>query len=144
MTEDSNNIHAVKLEEVSQTIVPENMRTRHKIKFLSVDGKCFAREALIKLAAEHLKEYKKLIKTLHNITSQKYVANPQKVQYSDSDKVYEAKANAGKARLFFFYTEDDEIVICLNDYWKGKKRTQSKAFAIAGELKKLYEDSLNN
>jgi hypothetical protein len=45
-----------------------------------------------------------------------------------------------KARLFFFYAGDDEIIVCTNAYWKTKpsKREQEAAFKKARECRQIY------
>lgn len=140
----SNNIQKVKLEEIPKSIFPENSQKAYKMRCLSIGGKSPALEALVHWADREKADFKKIIKVLTLVCSSKEPVTNQKHVKVGKGKgqrdIYEARADKGHARLFFFYLKPDEIVVCTNDYWKSKtsRKEQNKAFKIAAEMRNLY------
>jgi len=72
----------------------------------------------------------------YGVTDEKLVtkcANP------NHGNVYEARAHKGKARLMFFYSEEEEaVIVCTNPFWKGQGN-QDGAFSTCAKLKSIFE-----
>lgn len=119
---------------------------RWKVKVLSIDGKQPALDALLKWKREERKNYNKIINAIklassvYRVTDQKKV---KKTANTDHGDIYEFRADKSHARLFFFYDEDDTIIICTNAYWKNKG-SQSAAFSNCATLKAIYDKEGKN
>ncbi len=130
--------------------LPDEFQTVHTVKALAVEGKCLAIAALLQWKRECPAAWKKLMKAVRYVgtTERRNIVNPKYVKKCDNPvygDVYEARADKGKPRLFFFYDENDEtIVICTNAYEKddsrrGKSGGQDAAFKLCAQMKEIYE-----
>jgi len=128
----------------------KEFQTVHRIQSLEVNGKNLALAALLQWKRECPADWKKLMKAVRYVgtTERRNIANPRYVKKCDNPAygdVYEARADKGKPRLFFFYDENDEtIVICTNAYEKddsrrGKSGGQDAAFKLSAQMKEIYE-----
>jgi|GEM_PF-1191583 len=84
-------------------------------------------------------DYKAIIKVLRiagstnpRVTNEKHVKKGAKYPH-----IYEARAHTLKARLMFFYDEEESTIICLNGYEK-ESGNQTQAFRRADDLRNLY------
>jgi hypothetical protein len=120
--------------------LPEDWQTQHRIRALVVGDRCPAYAGLVDLERDHVEDYKKLKKVLRLVGTCDRVRNEQHVKRSGLHReVYEMRG--GNARLFFFYTPDEEeVVVCMNVYRKRKssRAEQNEAFAIAERLRQAY------
>jgi len=114
-----------------------------RIRALQINGKSPAIAALVEWKRKNLKDYTKIINVMRLIAERGRLTDEKHVKKtSKPDKhgdVYEMRAHRGKARLFFFYDHlDDSLIICTNEYNKGKG-DQDNAFSKCGSFKELYE-----
>lgn len=110
----------------------------HEVRALCIDGKAPALEALEKWRRSSPGDHKQIMATMRMVANLKRLRGSSRVS-KDTTKgscLYEMKG--GRGRVFFFYTDDDEVVVCLSEYWKtdSSPKKQAKAFARA---RKLYE-----
>ena len=113
---------------------------RWRVKVLSFDGKKPALDALLKWKRAERNNYNKIIKVIKFASSVYRVTDKKKVKKTSNPNqgnIYEFRADKSNARLFFFYDEDDNLIICTNNYWKNKGN-QNNAFANCAELKAIY------
>lgn len=121
-------------------------QTRWQVRALAFDGKSPALVALHQWKQTEFADFKKIMKVMRIVGGMPRVPDENKVKRSENPahgEVYEMRANKGHARLMFFYSERDDaaVVVCTNEYWKGKG-SQDAAFARCAKLKQLYESQL--
>jgi hypothetical protein len=100
-------------------------------------------EQLVDLRKKHPEDFRKLEKVLALVGMSSRVLNFNHVkQCKRYREIYEMRG--GCARLFFFYTRNDEVVVCTNSYWKSKpsRAEQDEAFEKADVLRQRYLRSL--
>jgi hypothetical protein len=113
-----------------------------KIRVLAVNGTSLALEGLAAWEDREPADFKKIMKVMRMLGNHgRHLRDEDKVKkcantaYGD---VYEMRADKGKARLMFFYDDENEVlVICTNYFWKGSG-SQDTAFKHCAELKKVY------
>lgn len=112
-----------------------------RVKILSINGKQPALDALVKWKREEPRDYKKIIASIKIAAGTHRVANKKRVKKTTNPKqgdIYEFRADKLHARLFFFYDDEETLIICTNDYWKNKG-SQDAAFEICAGMKAVYE-----
>jgi len=121
--------------------VKEEWQTAHRVKALAVNGRSPALDALADWKKNQRADYKKIVKALRLAAANDRVLNENHVKWSPDQGVGEMRAHRGHARLFFFYTEDEEeIVVCTNAYWKAKpsRAEQDTEFRRCAQFKRIY------
>lgn len=112
-----------------------------KVQALVVGGRDPVRSALAKWQRESPNDYRAILKVMRIASQQNRVLNPKHVKPAvgaSCDGVYEMIAYTRCARLMFFYDEqDDALIICTNEYEKGRG-SQDAAFKRSAELRGLY------
>lgn len=112
-----------------------------QIRALEINGKSPALAALIEWQKKEPEDWKKIRKVMQLHGSQRVIQDERKIKKSSNPnhgEVYEMRADKGHARLMFFYdTLGGTIIICTNEYWKGKGN-QDAAFATCKRLKDYY------
>lgn len=120
--------------------------TVHKLRALEIGGRCLVRDFLADLNAKDKVDYRKVMKVLRMLGANTRVVDEKHVKRGGYQKeIYEVRAHRGHARVFFFYTPDDEeVVVCTSGYWKAKPsvREQNEAFETAARLRERYLESL--
>lgn len=116
-------------------------QTCWKVRALAVDGSSPALNALLVWAKSQKADYNKIMKVMRIVGQTRYIVDPKKVKKSSNSQhegVYEMRAHRGHARLMFFYSEEEEsVVVCTHDYWKGRG-SQDSAFRRCAELRQFY------
>lgn len=117
---------------------------RWAIQALRINGKSPALAAILDWKRHRPADYRKIIKvmalvaTKQRVTDEKHVKKTSKPQHHG--EIYEMRAHRGQARLFFFYDNNKEaVVVCTNEYIKGKG-SQDSAFQRCANLRKIYLD----
>ena len=118
-------------------------QTRWQVRALAFDGQSPALVTLRQWQQTEFTDFKKIMKVMRIVGGMHRVPDENKVKRGENPahgEVYEMRAHKGHARLMFFYSERDDaaVVVCTNDYWKGKG-SQDAAFARCAKLKQLYE-----
>jgi hypothetical protein len=136
----------VKLELVQIPGLRAEEQTRWQVRALAFDGQSPALAALRQWQQTGIADFKKIMKVMRIVGGMHRVPDENKVKRSENPAhgdVYEMRAHKGHARMMFFYSERDDaaVVVCTNDYWKGKG-SQGAAFARCAKLKQLYESQL--
>jgi phage-related protein len=119
--------------------IEKDWQTEYNIRALSISGKSPALDYLAKLKKNDINNYKKLLKVIKLVGTQKRVHNIRHVKKEKTGKeVYEMRVNKSYPRLFFFY-DFDSIVICTHGFdKKGDKKKQNKEFENAEIFYKYY------
>ena len=134
---------AIKLIDLSHHVKSE-YQSVWKIKGLELDGHCVAENELTNWLKKNKGDYNKIIKALKVAGTSKRVLNEKLIKKDKSGKyegVYEARADKGSARLFFFYSEEEQsMIICTNAYWKNSGN-QETSYSQCYQLKEFYEGS---
>ena len=114
----------------------------HRIRALEVNGKSRALKDISDLQEQHPKDYRQMMDTLRMAAEQRRVLNTSRVRRGRGKVCRDVYAmKGGQARMFFFYTPDEEeIVVCTHTYWKAKPSTkeQNEAFGVAAKMRQLY------
>jgi hypothetical protein len=122
--------------------IKSEWQTIHKIKALEINGKAPIIDELSKWEKGSLAEFKKIIKVMRLVASNKRVRNENHVKRAKRyEDMFYMRAHKGSARVNFFYTKDDEeVVVCTSSYWKTKKSKaeQNRALKTAKDLKELF------
>lgn len=125
--------------------VQSEWEQQHKIRALAISRSGALRSRALKdledLQQKHPEDFSKLMFSMSLVGQELRVDNPNHVKRGKKYKsIYEMRG--GHARLFFFYTQNnEEVVVCTHAYWKTKpsKEEQNEAFATADNLRKQYE-----
>jgi phage-related protein len=125
-------------------VVKPEWQTVHKIKALEINGRCPALAMLAEWAQDNKDDFKKLMKSIKLVCQNKRVINQKHVKKSSNPAhcgIYEIRADKGKPRLFFFYSNGaEEIVICTHGWdKKTSQREQNSEFDKCARFKQLYE-----
>jgi len=77
------------------------------------------------------------------LSSKEILKNKEKVQVGkqkNQKEIIEIKAMRGHSRLFTFFSENKELIICTHTYWKTStnKKQQNLEFTRAVEMRSLY------
>jgi len=138
----------IKLINCPEEIIPLSWQKEYKLKLLEINGKSKAISGLLDIKTKDEKDFKKLLKNLKlQLASKRILRNPIKVQVGkqkDQKKIIEIKATRGHSRLFTFFSENRELIICTHTYWKTatNQQQQNSEFAKAAEMRNLYIDNL--
>ncbi len=135
----------IKLIEMPEKYELDDESNYYKIRAVEINGKSEALMGLLLFEKKDKKDLKKLINTLKaQLKSKEIIHNKEKVQQSKKkgqENIIEIKANKGKSRLFGYISEDDELIICTNTYWKSDNiKLQAKAF---DKSESIYKQFLN-
>ncbi len=121
-----------------------SQQTCWKIRALVVDGRAPALDALLTWRESEEADYKKIMKVMrivgqrNRVQIEKYIKKSANPAHGD---VYEMRADRSHARLMFFYSEDESIIVCTNSYWKNKGN-QNIAFGHCAQLRLVYQKSI--
>jgi hypothetical protein len=129
----------VRVELVEIPDVDTDWELVHKVRALRLGQSAPALEALLDLRTRHAADHAKLLETVRIVAGVRRVTEARRVRKDvRGEDVYEMKG--GHSRLFFFYTPNDEIVVCTNHYWKAKpsRREQDAAFRRCARMRELY------
>jgi hypothetical protein len=126
--------------------LPAGQQSRWHVRAVAFDGQSPALVALRQWQQTEIADFKKIMKVMRIVGGVHRVRDENKVKRSENPahgEVYEMRAHKGHARMMFFYSERSEaaVVVCTNDYWKGKG-SQDSAFARCAKVKQLYESQL--
>jgi len=123
--------------------VEKEWQTAHRIKALSIDGRCEVLDFLSSWETDSYKHFKKIMLSARMISGNHRIKNKNRVKDCVNHKgLLELKAPNCKARLFFFYRtigSIEELVVCTGGYWKSRgdtnrtKKKQDKAMRRAKE-----------
>jgi hypothetical protein len=120
--------------------VPVKTGTVWKIRALQIDGKSLALDALENWQRTTPADYKKILKAMEIAVSKVRVQSPNHVKKCSDpayETSYEFRAHRGSARLMFFYdTNDGNIIICTNGMDKGEN--QNNAFQFCNKFETFY------
>ena len=120
--------------------VPDSPTDHWKVRAISVNGKAPALSTLSSWSKNEKADFRKIIKALRlAAATKKRVTDPRLVKKCATyDGVYEARADKGSARLMFFYSEAEEmIIVCTDGFWKGGN--QDTAFKHCADFKSLFD-----
>ena len=115
-------------------------QTCWQVRALAIDGRSLVLSALDEWSSTALPDYKKILKVLRIVGQFRRVTDETKVVKTadpDHGDIYELRAHKGHARLFFFYSESESVLVLTNMYWKNKG-SQQQAFATCARLRTLY------
>jgi hypothetical protein len=124
--------------------MPCEWQKRHRLKLLEINGKSQALLGLFDLRRRSERDFKKLMATVKlQLESENLLSNEKRVRKgrkADQREIIEFKASGGHARLFAFFAEKNELIICTNTYWKtsSDKTLQNRAFAKAASMRETY------
>ena len=113
---------------------------KRRVCALAIDDKAPVVKDLLYFKKARPEDFKKLQRILDYLSDRTVIVGMHikqgKGQRSD---IWEVRA--GQIRVFFFVSDNDEIVICTNTYWKAKssRQEQDAAFAVAQKMKQVYE-----
>jgi hypothetical protein len=118
-------------------------QTEWKVRALVINGKNPVTTALAQWQKAHPKDHKAIMKVMRLAAQQHRVRNEKHVKASSNKKhgnnAYEMIAYTGIARLMFFYDEEAEaMIICTNEFEKGRGNDQDAAFARCAALRDVY------
>ncbi|MBI2422803.1 MAG: type II toxin-antitoxin system RelE/ParE family toxin [Candidatus Hydrogenedentes bacterium] len=110
----------------------------HRIRALSISGKCRVLHDLSTYEKACPSDFKKLLRVMEAAATNRRVHNPIHVKQSAKHPgIYEMRG--GQLRLYFFYAPDTgEAVICTNLFLKSHKKLQNASMDKAAELRDLY------
>jgi len=131
----------IELVDIPKLSIP--IHSRWQVKALVINGRDPARAALVDWKRKHPTDYEAIIKVLKFAASVYRVNNPQHVKQTENQKhgdVYEAIAYTGIACLMFFYDETANLIICTNEYEKGRG-DHDLAFRRCASLHDYYLDN---
>lgn len=115
--------------------------SKWQVKALVIDGKSPALSALLEWKRKKPNDYKAIIKVLGFASLQYRVVNEKHVKQSANKthgEVFEAIAYRMKARLMFFYDEEEaSLIICAYSYEKGRGN-QNAAFEKCAIYRDFY------
>ena len=134
----------IKLIDCPEKFIPTSWQKEHKLKLLEINGKSKALSGLHDIKIKDEKDFKKLIKNVKlQLSSKEILKNKEKVQVGkqkNQKEIIEIKAMRGHSRLFTFFSENKELIICTHTYWKTStnKKQQNLEFTRAVEMRSLY------
>ncbi|MCK5852286.1 hypothetical protein KAH27_04575 [bacterium] len=138
----------IKLINCPEVIIPLSWQKKYKLKLLEINGKSKVISGLLDIKTKDEKDFKKLLKNLKlQLETKGILRNSTKVQVGKQKgqkEIIEIKATRGHSRLFAFFSENKELIICTHTYWKTatNKKQQNSEFAKAAEMRNLYIDNL--
>ena len=107
--------------------VREEWQTSHRIKALSIDGRCEVCDYLNSWEKDSGRHFKKIMASARLACENHRIQNRNRVKECvGHPDLLELKATGCKARLFFFYYEDAgrrELIVCSGAYWKKRGDT---------------------
>lgn len=123
--------------------VEKEWQTAHRIKALSIDGRCEVLDYLSSWEADSNKYFKKIMASTKMICENHCIKNKNRVKDCVGHKnLLELKSPNCKARLFFFYRtigSTEELIVCTGGYWKKRgdtKKTTMKQDEAMGRAEK--------
>lgn len=131
--------------------VKEEWQTIHRIYALEINGKCYVNDFILDVRNKDKNEYKKIIKVIKLLTTEKRIKNPNHIKSCNNRKykdIYEIRAHRGHSRISFFYeyTENEnEDLICVLTFWKSEKSDivkQNDFFEKTFKIMQEYKSSL--
>lgn len=92
---------------------------------------------------KNFKEFRKLVRAMTYAATHEKHLNSQFIKEDREGRGgFELRNNRCKLRLLFFYdTNEDQIIVCTNTFRKSDDRAQNKAFAKCARLKDAYFES---
>lgn len=134
----------VKLIDVPEELIPSKWQVEYSIKLLSINNVAPALKGLYSLRKKDKKDFGKLLKNIKmQLENEEIIQNSQKIERGKKKhqkEIMEVKATAGHSRLFAFLSEDNEIIICTNAYWKTStnRKQQDREFDKAASMRSIY------
>lgn len=119
-------------------LVPDSPANSWKIRALMLDNKSFALDAIRQWKGNVAAGLSMIQTSLRNIACTRgHCADPYHAKQSEGyPGAWEAMAYTKKARLMFFYSDKENLVICTNGMLKGDN--QNKAFKTCLQLREQY------
>ena len=111
----------------------------HRVRALVIDGKSPVLTQLAQWKSSEPADYKKIMRVMERVARLDRVKDEKHVRADGAKSdIFEMRAHRGKARVFFFYDNDQtRTAICVHTFWKGSGN-QSKAFEQAATMMALW------
>lgn len=109
-----------------------------RITALEINGNCPVVSSLIAWRKNSEADFKAIKKVMIMVASQHRVATKKHVVKSRTcDEIYEMRAGKLNARIMFFYSPKENLVVCTNPYEKNQPN-QHAAFDLCENLRERY------
>ena len=134
----------VRLINCHEKLIPLSWQREYKLKLLEINGKTPALAGVIDIIKKDLNDFKKLARNVKlQLETKGILKDKRKVQVGkrkNQKDIIEIKASHGHSRLFAFFSDDKELIICTHTYWKTatNPKQQNSEFDKAASMKEKY------